>query len=95
MKDEIALISRALTQRSTAGDPSGAIALLDEHARRFPSGALGEERDATRVLALCALGRTGEARAPAARFFAAFPGGPQGRPRSAAIVLCGGVTSAN
>jgi len=91
VKDEIALISRAHAAL-TSGDPSGALALLDEHARRFPAGALGEEREATRVLALCALGRTGDARAAATRFFAAFPGGPQaGRVRAS----CGGAPVGN
>jgi hypothetical protein len=91
VKDEIALIGRAHAAL-TAGDPSGAIALLDEHAREFPKGALGEEREATRVLALCALGRTAAAHSAADRFFAAFPGGPQaGRVRAS----CGGAPSAN
>jgi hypothetical protein len=53
-----------------------ALALLEEHARRYPSGALGEEREATRVAALCALGRAAEAGAAADRFLLAFPGSP-------------------
>lgn len=59
-----------------ADDPAGALILLDEHARRFPAGALGEERDACRVASLCALGRNAEARAAAARFLGAFPNSP-------------------
>jgi outer membrane protein assembly factor BamD (BamD/ComL family) len=89
--DEIALVSRAHAAL-TSGDPASALALLAEHARRFPNGALGEEREATRVLALCALGRTAEARDAASRFFAAFPGGPQsGRVRAS----CGGASPTN
>jgi hypothetical protein len=70
-----------------AGDPVRALALLEEHARRFPRGVLGEERDAERVLALCAAGRTAEAHAAAQRFLAARPGSAlAGRVRSS----CGG-----
>jgi hypothetical protein len=36
--------------------------LLEDHARRFPAGALTEEREAAFVLAACALGREAEAR---------------------------------
>jgi hypothetical protein len=49
---------------------------LDEHARRFPRGALSEERDAARVLALCAQGRAPDARASASAFVAANPRSP-------------------
>ena len=58
------------------GDGARALSLLDEHARRFPNGALGEERDATRVLALCATGRASEARAAGQAFLAAHPRSP-------------------
>ncbi|MBX3272056.1 MAG: hypothetical protein KF729_17455, partial [Sandaracinaceae bacterium] len=56
-----------------AGAPARALTLLDEHAARFPSGALSEERAATRVLALCEAGREDSARSEAARFLAAHP----------------------
>jgi hypothetical protein len=56
-----------------AGDPAGALALLDVHARRFPAGALAEEREATRPAALCVLGRTADARQAAAQFLRSFP----------------------
>jgi hypothetical protein len=70
-----------------AGDATRALALLAEHARRFPRGALAEERDAETVLALCAAGRTEDARAAARRFLAARPGSAlAGRVRSS----CGG-----
>jgi RNA polymerase sigma factor (sigma-70 family) len=42
-----------------------AIALLDEHARRFPDGQLAAERRSTRVTALCGAGRHTEAEAEA------------------------------
>ncbi len=59
-----------------SGDARGALALLDEHARRFPHGVLAEERSAERVSALCALGRVSEARDEAARFLSATPDSP-------------------
>lgn len=69
------------------GDGGRALLLLDEHARRFPSGALAEERDASRVLALCALGRTGEAKTAGKAFLASHPRSPAAaRVRSS----CGG-----
>jgi type IV secretory pathway VirB10-like protein len=51
-----------------AGDGRGALALLDEYDRKFRPSILAEERAAASVLALCAAGRTGEARAAAERF---------------------------
>ena len=75
-----------------SGDAARAVVLLDEHARRFPAGALGEERDAARIFALCALGRAGEARAAGDRFLAAYPRSPHGaRVRSS----CGGAQTSN
>lgn len=38
-----------------------ALALLAEHARRFPDGQLAAERSSTRITALCVAGRTAEA----------------------------------
>ena len=73
-----------------SGNAARAVALLDEHARRFPAGALGEERDAARIFALCALGRASEARVASDRFLAGFPRSPHAaRVRSS----CGGTTS--
>ncbi len=59
-----------------AGDAQRALALLDEHAARFGGGILQEERAAERILALCALGRTGEARAEVDRFLLERPRSP-------------------
>ncbi len=50
------------------------MAQLDEHATRFPQGALAEEREATRVHTLCAQGHAIEAREAARSFVAAHPG---------------------
>jgi len=63
---------RELAQKRT----SAALALLDEHASRFPRGALAEERSAARVLALCDLGRAREARGAAEAFVRASPNSP-------------------
>jgi hypothetical protein len=59
-----------------AGRAGDALALLDEHARRFPSGALAEERSAVHVLSLCALGRVEEAKRVAAAFVSRAPRSP-------------------
>jgi hypothetical protein len=55
---------------------SAALALLDEHASKFPGGALAEERTAARVLALCDLGRSAEARLAADAFVRKSPQSP-------------------
>jgi len=64
---EIEHLSRA-NALVNAGDGRGALALLDEYDRKFRPSILAEERAAASVLALCAAGRTGEARAAAERF---------------------------
>jgi hypothetical protein len=51
-----------------AGDGVRALALLGEYDRKFRPSILAEERAAASVLAFCAAGRTGEARAAAERF---------------------------
>ena len=45
--------------------PADALALLDEHARRFPDGALEDVRQGARIRALCAMGRVRQARGEA------------------------------
>jgi hypothetical protein len=63
------------------------LALLDDHRARFPGSALSPERDAERIFALCAAGRTSAARSAAASFLASHPSGPlASRVRSS----CGG-----
>lgn len=61
-------------QANASSSPSRAIALCDEHARLYPSGALSEEREFIRIQALMAAGRVGEARALADAFEARHPG---------------------
>ena len=53
-----------------------ALQLVAEHARRFKTGRLAEEREALRVKALVGVGRRGAARRAAADFEANFPRSP-------------------
>lgn len=62
LKQELALLTRA-ARNMNAGHAGKALAVLAEHERRFPHGALEEERHVAQAQALCALGRTSEARA--------------------------------
>lgn len=59
-----------------AGDGARALALLAEYDREFRPGMLGEERAAASVLALCAAGRTADARGAAKRFATKWPRSP-------------------
>jgi hypothetical protein len=75
LTDETRLLEAA--QRELAsGRARSALSLLEEHERRFPAGALGEERTAARVLSLCALGRGEEARRTATTFLETSPRSP-------------------
>jgi len=56
LADETRLLWEA-DQAVRAGNSARALALLDEHASRYPDGALGPERAAERVVALCNMGR--------------------------------------
>jgi hypothetical protein len=57
-------------------DPNGALTLVQQAAREFPSGQLVEEREAIAIRALADLGRSEAARARAERFLARFGSGP-------------------
>jgi hypothetical protein len=70
--EELRLVGAA--QRALSRDPTRALALVREHARRFPDGALAEERDALFVSALWETGRKDEARTLARRFTQEHPG---------------------
>ena len=72
---EVELLQRA-QKALQANDASAALALLNEHAQRFPNGALAEERDAARVLALCGAGRQADAASAGAAFLSAHPDSP-------------------
>ena len=75
LSDEVRVLNEAHVALRD-GDSARALALLDDHRRRFSRGALGEERQAARVLALCDAGRVAEAKAAAERFLAASPRSP-------------------
>jgi hypothetical protein len=55
------------------GDASAALLRLTEHAEKYPTGALREEREGIRVVALCRAGREAEGKAAAQRFLARSP----------------------
>lgn len=74
LADELRLLKAA--HRSLRSDPSRSLELLEEHARRFPRGALLEERMAARVAALCALRRAEDARRQARELLAENPQSP-------------------
>jgi hypothetical protein len=73
LPEEVSLLSKA-EQQLNAGRAGDALKKLAEHERRFPNGALAEERLAARVLSLCALGRVGEARPELAKLGRMYPG---------------------
>ena len=74
--EEVAILTRAEKELHN-GRPAAALKALDEHQRRFASGALAQERSAARIQALCALGRTSEAAAESARLTRISPNSPQ------------------
>lgn len=67
---------KAAQRALRGGQPAEAMAILDEHAKRFPSGSLREERKAARVFALAALGRMHQAKAEADTFARDWPNSP-------------------
>jgi hypothetical protein len=69
---ELDLLQRAHAAY-TRRDFSGALMLVAEHARRFPSGHLAEQREALRVRSLAGSGRRDEAHRAAAAFAVRFP----------------------
>lgn len=72
---EVDLLRRA-QEALHDGNADAALVLLDEHAKKFPNGALSEERDAARILALCDAHRVDDARASAKAFSSAHPASP-------------------
>jgi hypothetical protein len=59
------------------GDAGRSLSILDAYAALHPRGTLEEERLATRILALCALGRSSAARAAAQSLERLAPSSPQ------------------
>jgi hypothetical protein len=75
LADELALL-RAAHAALERGDAAAALAFLDQHEERFARGILTQERIATRALALCAAGRTSEARSAARGLLRLAPRSP-------------------
>lgn len=69
---ELSLLQRAHSEYNARAF-RGALALLAEHARRFPNGRLAEEREALHVRSLEADGRENEASRTLAAFGRRFP----------------------
>jgi hypothetical protein len=59
--DEVSLLGAAHKELH-AGQPTRALGYIRQHAFRFPTGALAQERAAVHALALCALNRKTAAR---------------------------------
>lgn len=59
-------------------DPARALALTQEHKRRFPAGMLAQEREVIAIEALSRLGRSDDARSRADRFGKEYPDSPHG-----------------
>jgi hypothetical protein len=74
LAEESALIGKARAE--LVANPAAALAEVDEHARRFPRGELGPEREYLRVSALRRLGRNEEARSRGERYLTLFPTSP-------------------
>ena len=68
----LADVQRALRE----GRSTEALAMLAAQNREFAGGALGQEREAARIMALCTAGRVAEGRSAAERFLTANPGSP-------------------
>ena len=69
---ELELLQRAQVAYTRREFPR-ALALIAEHARRFPRGPLAEQREALRVRSLVGSGRADEAHRAAAAFALRFP----------------------
>jgi len=68
----LADVQRALSE----GRSREVLLMLAEQNREFAGGALGQEREAARIMALCAAGRLAEGRAAAVRFLSTNAGSP-------------------
>ena len=60
-------------RRALAGDPARALALTDDHAARYPDGALAEERELIAIRALMATGKVDAAQSRGERFVDRYP----------------------
>jgi hypothetical protein len=81
---ERGLLDRARKQLS-AGEPTKALAFLEQHAQQFPHGQLSEEREAMWINVLALSGRGTEAKARGAAFAVRFPNSLMGSSVRAAL----------
>ncbi len=72
LAQELALLQRA-RRALNREDGRLALGIVESLDERFPDGVLMEEREATRILSLCQLQRTDEARAQGQQFLAEHP----------------------
>jgi len=70
------LVLRGARAALDRGDPARALELLDQQDVRYPNGVLRQERLATRVLALCALGHEHDAQMTARQLLQIAPRAP-------------------
>jgi len=84
----LASVQRAIRR----GNPSSALTALEQYRVQFPAGALQEEATASRIVALCGLGRTEEGQRLSADFLRRFPSSPLSAHVQAAC-LNGGASS--
>jgi hypothetical protein len=59
-----------------SGNPARALAVANEHARRFPSGTLSQEREGARAIARCQLAEPAARASMQSAFEARYPGSP-------------------
>lgn len=75
LRDELTVLRLAMTHHDSGNDVA-ALASLDEYEARFPTGVMLVEAQVLRVLALCQLGRTADARSVLRRLELATPASP-------------------
>jgi hypothetical protein len=72
LQAELEMLRRARGQLAS-GEASAALAITDDHARRFRNAKLAQEMEVVRIESLAALGRSGEAEQRANRFLKRYP----------------------
>lgn len=75
LEEELSLV-RAAEESLHGQDPARAIEAASEHERRFPDGAMWEEREVTWILGLCQTGNIAAACERARRFLEKAPASP-------------------
>lgn len=74
---EVKLLGAA--QDALRSDPAKALALCNEHAKKYPGGNVAQEREVIAIEALMKMGNRPAAKARADRFNAAYPGSSHAR----------------